>query len=133
MDILSKFYILQIDSSIALFKDLNENTAVNILIILTKYRGLFKLTDSFLETLSSVLDEKIKNKKLFIIKPKAEDMYLSNCYKLEYNNKTYYAPMWHDEIHYENDIIIKCIPNLYKYEMIDENNNYHITIKKKIK
>ncbi len=132
MDILSKFYILQIDSSVALFKNLNEETAINILIILTKYRDLFKLTDSFLEILSNTLDEKIKNKKLFIIRPKSEDMYLSNCYKLEYNKKIYYAPMWHEEIYYEDDIIIKCIPDLFNHEMIDENNNYHITIQKNL-
>ena len=132
IEILSKFHILQIDASIALYKNLNEETAINILLILTKYRDLFKLTDSFLERLNKILDEKLKDKKLFIIKPTIEDMYLSNCYKLEHNDKIYYAPMWHEELYYENNIIIKCIPKLCKHEMIDEYNNYHITIQKNL-
>lgn len=132
MNLLTNFNVLQIDASITLFQELNVDTSINILIILTKYRDLFNITDHFLETLSATLDLKLKNKKLFIIKPNSEDMYLSNCFKLEHNNKIYYAPMWHEEIYYEDDIIIKCIPHLKKHEMIDENNNYHITIQRNL-
>lgn len=70
---------------------------------------------------------------IIILKPNLNDLFENNLYKLNENGVMYIVPLWHNELIYENNIIVKCIavlpPNIY----LDEDNNIHILLNYKIK
>ena len=52
-------------------------------------------------------------------------------YKLELEDRTYYIPLWHNELCYDasgNDIIIRCIPELDINLTIDNDNNMYYIV-----
>ena len=54
-----------------------------------------------------------------------------DLYKLTENDSTYYIPLWHHELIYDNagnDLYIKCIPILPDNVTIDTYNNIHLYI-----
>ena len=46
---------------------------------------------------------------------------------MEIDNKLYFVPLWHSEMYFESDIIVKCNPELPANIEIDEDNNLVIT------
>ena len=58
-------------------------------------------------------------------------------FKLNYNNSSFYVPLWSNELIFEdlsgNDITIKCIAEIPENLHIDENNILHVNIRKDIK
>ena len=122
--------------SILTFKQLDFNTAYNIFIILFRYRDIFKFSEEILSEFREILEEKSKDCNCYIIKPSLEDLYISNCYKLLHCDKEYYVPLWHNEIHYQDQnnkpIIVKCIPDIENHITIDEMNHLHVSISKNL-
>ena len=69
------------------------------------------------------------------MKPSIENILKDELYKLEYEGETYYIPLWHDELRYDNienkenkSLVVKCIPELDDNVSIDHHNNLHIRI-----
>jgi hypothetical protein len=56
----------------------------------------------------------------------------NNVYKLEVDEILYYVPLWHTELYFDSNIIVKCIVDLPENVEIDEDNNiiieHHISI-----
>ena len=98
-----------------------QNYICNFLI---KYNFFFKLNDEIIEQLDNI----IKKQQYIYIYPTLEDLLNCKIEKKIINDVTYSIPLWHNEMHYDNNIIIKCIPQLPKYMYIDENNNVNINI-----
>jgi hypothetical protein len=81
------------------------------------------------------------------LNPSLFDLFENNIYKLKVEDVIYYVPLWHNEIVFQkeksinesmnennskdskdNEIIVKCIPELPDNVEIDENNNLIISI-----
>ena len=76
------------------------------------------------------------NMKIISIKCSLHDLLMSNVYCLEYSNKQFMVPMWHDELVYEdssgNEFGVNCEPNI-ENGFIDENNDVHIYIESSVR
>ena len=70
------------------------------------------------------IKEKFKSYNIFILNPKLNNIFNSEVYIMELDNKTIYIPLWHNELNYNNNIF-KIEPILDKNISIDENNNLH--------
>jgi hypothetical protein len=68
---------------------------------------------------------------LFIVNPSFNDLFSNNIYKLsiEEKEKSYFVPLWHHELYFDEGIIVKCIPELPENVEIDEDNNIHIELR----
>jgi hypothetical protein len=60
---------------------------------------------------------------VFILKPTLIDLMDNNIYKLYVNDKLYLVPLWHNELYFEEEIIVLCQPILSPNITIDEDNN----------
>lgn len=116
--------------SVKMFEDLDKHKAVEVYHLLFKYKDIFCISDNTLELVSSVIKEKYKNDKVFILNPTLKDLIENNIYKLYVDNKLYLVPLWHNEMYFDapdgSEIIVLCKPELPDNIRIDEDNNIHI-------
>ena len=69
---------------------------------------------------------------MIILNSDINDLLNDKIYKLELNDKTYYVPLWYNEVIFEdtsgNDIIVSCIFDLPDHIYIDDDNMLHVKI-----
>jgi hypothetical protein len=123
--------------SVKMFEDLDKHKAVEIYHLLCKYKDVFFISDNTLDLVSSVIKEKYKNDKVFILNPTLKDVIENNIYKLYVDGKLYLVPLWHNEMYFDapdgTEIIVLCKTELPDHITIDEDNNVHISKKISIK
>jgi len=124
------------DISLKMFDKMDRETSLYIYNFIIKYKDLFHLNDSILNTVREIILEKFKDIQIFTLNPSIDDLFENNVYKLEYNSKLYFVPLWHGEVYFdvdamENDIkeiIVKCMPELPDHMCIDENNHLYVNV-----
>jgi len=140
--------ILKDAVSVALFESINKEMCIYIYDFIIKYKTILHISDETLEKVKQIILEKYKDVHIFILNPSLFDLFENNIYKLKVENIIYYVPLWHNEIVFQkeksindsinennsskdskdNDIIVKCIPELPDNVEIDENNNLIISV-----
>lgn len=116
--------------SLDIFKKLDSQNAYTIYVLLSKYNGIFKIKPTLLEQFREIIVK--KSSQIFIIQPSLNDLYSSNVYCLKHKEKKYYVPMWHEEVYYGDNIVVRCVPEVPETIYIDEKNNIHITVTKSL-
>jgi hypothetical protein len=110
---------------------IDKDLAMNVYEFLSKYKTVLHISQETLDIVKNVVLEKFKNDQLYILNPRIEDLLQSNVYKLVVDGETYFVPLWHNEVYFDNirekgDIIVKCIPALPHNMSIDEEGCLHI-------
>lgn len=113
--------------SLKLFEDMNKEQSLAIYNFIVKYKALLRLTDETLENVREILLKKFKDMQIYVLNPSINDLFQNNVYKLDIDNKLYFVPLWHSELYFDSDIIVKCNPELPDNVEIDEDNNLIIT------
>jgi hypothetical protein len=113
--------------SLKLFEDMNKEQSLAIYNFIVKYKGLLRLTEETLEKVREILLKKFKDMQIYVLNPSINDLFQNNVYKLDIDNKLYFVPLWHSELYFDSDIIVKCNPELPENVEIDEDNNLIIT------
>lgn len=125
------------NASIGLFEKLSKERSLEIYSFLSKNKDVFSLESDMLKNMAEIIKNKVKNDNIILLNPDINDLINDKIFKLDYNNTTFYVPLWSNEIIFEdvsgNDITIKCIAELPENLYIDENNILHVNIKKDIK
>ena len=124
-------------ASIGLFEKLSKERSLEIYSFLLKNKDIFSLEPDMLKNMAEIIKNKIKNDNIIILNPDIDDLLNDKIFKLEYNNSSFYVPLWSNELIFEdmsgNDITIKCIAEIPENLHIDENNILHVNIRKDIK
>jgi hypothetical protein len=117
--------------SVKMFEDLDKHKAIELYYLLCKYKDVFYISEETLELVSSIIKEKYKNDKVFILRPSIKDLFENNIYKLYVDEQFYLVPLWHNELYFDSpdgsEIIVLCNPSLPNDLTIDEDNNIYIT------
>ena len=121
------------NASIKLFEKLDKDTAIKIFEFINNYQHILYVSKETVDKLKEIINKKIENDNMIILNPTLEDLLNDNIYVLTFEEEKYFIPLWHDEIYYKNkknnnDIVIKCIPELPDNISLDNNNNLIITI-----
>ena len=118
--------------STKIIDDLDKDKSLELYNFLNKYKHILYITSETLEFVSSLIKEKYKNDRVYILNPSIDDLLDNNIYKLYVDEQLYLAPLWHNELYFEdqdkNDIIVLCVPQLPEDITIDENNNIHCNL-----
>ena len=119
------------DKAIEMLKQLDKTVLIKTHKLLEKYKTAFHITETLIEKITMLIQNKNENDECILLNPTLGDLYENNLYKLKVNDETYIIPLWHHELVYENgenDLYVNCIPDLPNNIDIDENNNIHIYI-----
>jgi curved DNA-binding protein CbpA len=118
--------------STKIIDDLDKDKSLELYNFLNKYKHILYISQDTLEFVSSLIKEKYKNDRVYILNPSIDDLLDNNIYKLYVDEQLYLAPLWHNELYFEdpdkNDIIVLCVPQLPEDITIDENNNIHCNL-----
>lgn len=113
--------------SLNIFDNISKERAIEVYLFLKKYQPLFHISDELLEEMCEKVHKKMKNDNLIILNPSLQDILKDNIYKLEIGEKTFYVPLWCNEVEFavsdEQDVIVKCNCELPSNMTIDSNNN----------
>lgn len=120
------------DISLTLFDNLEPEKAVEIYEFISKYSSIFNIGTSILDTMKEKLKNKIVDSKVIILNPSLEDLMNDKIYVLDVDEERFYVPLWHNELYYKDNYIVRIIPELKENIYIDEENNIHIMINKNI-
>jgi hypothetical protein len=115
--------------AIQLLDDVDHDTCLFIYDFFTKYKTILQVDDATFEKVQQALMKKCMDSQVYIVRPELQDLFDNNVFKLNIQEKLYYVPLWHDELYFDENIIVKCIPNLPDNIEIDEYNNIWITMK----
>jgi len=111
------------------FEDLDKLKAIELYQLLYKYKDVLYITNDTLELVSSIIKDKYKNDRVFILKPNLKDIIEHNIYKLYVDEQLYLVPLWHRELYFDandgSEIIVLCQPKLPTNITIDDNNNLY--------
>ena len=119
------------NKAIELLERLDKQTLLKTHIILLKYKDAFHITDSLINKINIIIENKNDKDECIILNPSLHDLYENNLYKLTVNNVPYIIPLWHHELIYDasgNEIYVNCIPILPNNIDIDDKNNIHIYV-----
>jgi len=115
--------------SIEIFRKLSKDRAIQVY----DFLSTFSLVDKeILELYKSILQEKCSIDNVILLNPDLDDLFNDNIYKLLFQEKEYYIPLWHHELHFSlqnKDLIIKCEPDIPNNCWIDDRNNIYFLSK----
>jgi hypothetical protein len=141
-DLINKFFSLITGIQFTYLKKINEMDIKNVIKIydyLERYSYLLAFNNEFINNIKTVVKNRIdEHKNIIIIEPDIDNLLNNDIYKLDYNNETYYVPLWHNEIEYKdkekenNFLTVKLIPKLMNNIYIEDDNSIHININEKI-
>ena len=120
------------NATIALFEKLSKERSLEIYSFLSKHKEILSIEKEMLEEMSEIIKKKMKGDHMIILNSDINDLLNDKIYKLELNDKTYYVPLWYNEVIFEdtsgNDIIVSCIFDLPDHIYIDDDNMLHVKI-----
>jgi len=116
--------------TIHIFEGIEKNTAINVYNFLLKHKLILHISDELIDNVKNIILDKYKDVQIYILNPSLQELFGERIFKLNIQEKIYYVPLWHSELEFEENIIVKCIPNLPENIIIDENNNiiFHLKI-----
>jgi curved DNA-binding protein CbpA len=112
-----------------IFEGIDKERAINLYNFLLNNKSILHISDKLVEKVKEIILDKYKDVTIYILKPTLNELFGDRIFKLEVIEKTFFVPLWHSELEFDKDIIVKCIPDLPENITIDENNNLIVNIK----
>jgi hypothetical protein len=114
--------------SLKLFEDLDKDRCLFVYDFMVKYKNVLHISDAMIEKVREIILEKYKDIQIFLLNPSIDDLFENNIYKLCLDSdNTFLVPLWHNELYFEdtkqNEIIVRCCPEVPENISIDEENN----------
>jgi len=119
------------NKALEMLEKIDKNVLIRLCDIIKKYREVFHFSSDFFDRIDDIISKKIEKDECFILNPLLDDLFENNIYKLRVYSHTYFVPLWHHELIYDNsgnDIYVKCFPILPENITIDNNNNIHVDL-----
>lgn len=121
IDLLKK----KIDShSLSILEKLNKEDLFQLYSFLLKHNHLFLIDSEILQSLLIIIKEKYKEDIIITLNPTIHDILNHNVYKLEFENKNYFVPLWYTEVQFkidDRDLYVYCVPDLPPHITIENN------------
>lgn len=123
------------EKSIELLGNIDKHLLKTIYEMLLLYKEVLHFSDDFLEKINEILKIKFDKDERIILHPLLDDLFENNLYKLIIDDEVYVVPLWHHHLVYDSkkgEMYVDCYPILPENIFIDDNNNIHIYIEKRI-
>lgn len=91
-----------IQSAVLLFGNMDKQSCLSIYDILSANQELFSISREILKELHDIVESKMKNDTIINLNPSITDMLLDKVYILRENDRSFYIPLWHSQLHFKN-------------------------------
>jgi curved DNA-binding protein CbpA len=123
----------------AIFDHMDRESLLFIHNLIIKYHNILEISTDRLRNIREIIKKKLQENDIIIIQPTISELFnKNNIQVIEHEKKIYYVPLWHTEVYYDlnnadqQELIVKCIPNLPEHIYIDEINNIYIHVRTRI-
>lgn len=105
---------------------------------LEQYNAAIRMDAPIFDEITRIIREKMQKNNIIILKPSLKDVIQNNISVVQFEDQTFYVPLWHSELHYRietsnKQLIVRCMPDLPDHMSIDANNELHIDVRADIK
>tara|TARA_B100001175_G_scaffold317671_1_gene335640 strand:+ start:16151 stop:17050 length:900 start_codon:yes stop_codon:yes gene_type:complete len=125
--------------SLKVFENIDKEKSQHLFDFIKQYNSIFNYDNETLKKIQEIVKYKMREDNVVILNPTLDDLLEGNIYKLEVFGKTFYIPLWHQELYYDisgSDLIVKIMPPEFDVSNsivvhsvnIDNNNNLFIGI-----
>tara|TARA_R110002074_G_scaffold124570_8_gene261141 strand:+ start:3471 stop:4379 length:909 start_codon:yes stop_codon:yes gene_type:complete len=121
--------------SIKTFEKMDRDTAIKLFEFINDYHHVLHISSDTVDKIKIIVNDKVENDNMVILNPLLDDLLLDNIYILHFEEQKYYVPLWHDELYYnhkDNQLVVKCLPELPENISLDNDNNLIITVEYKL-
>ena len=122
--------------SLKIFEKLNKERARQVYEFIYKFNSVMGVDIELLNNFKKILQNKMVYDNIIILNPSLKDLFNDNIFKLEIDEKEFYVPLWHHELHYGlkgKDLVVRCEPEIPDNIWINESNNIYLTMQISIK
>ena len=112
------------ETSLKILKQIDEDNCLKIIKYIEEYKDLFEISNSYLERILNIKEEILSKKEIIILNPSINNLLNGDIYIFNLKEQ-YCVPLWHNQVEFDNNIIVKIIPQLNNSINIDENNNLY--------
>jgi hypothetical protein len=133
--ILNKISSMCQEKALETLDRLDKQTLLKVYELVLKYHEAFHFETVFIDKIRELVITKSSSDERILLNPSLEDLFSQNLYKLTNNKNTYYIPLWQNEVIFDSsgtDLYVVCEPELPAHITIDERNNIHVNISRKI-
>lgn len=119
-------------TSLKMFEKMDEERTTQIYEYLSKYNTLFQIPDGIMNQLKQIVEGKTSSqmKQIFYLHPSIDEIMNDNIFVYNIDdNDTLYIPLWHNELDYKDNYIVRIHPKLDNNITIDDDNNIHYHMK----
>ena len=114
--------------SLKIFEKLNKDKAKQVYDFLYKFNYVLGIDDELLSKYRETLQKKMVYDNIIILNPLLKDLINDNIFKLDVDDKEFYVPLWHHELHFslqDKDLIVRCEPEIPENVWINERNDIY--------
>jgi len=120
------------EKAIGFLRNINKDLLIQMRKVIELHRPIFHLSDTFIESLDKVLEERTEKDERIIFHPTLADLFGDMLYKYTaLTGEVFVVPLWHHSLVYDNsgaDLYIECYPILPENMWIDEYNHLHVEV-----
>ena len=119
--------------SLKIFERLSKEKANQVYNIANNFGSILGINSELIDGFKTILKRKMKDDNIVILNPTLKDLLSDNIFKLEIESKEFYIPLWQiqHELYFSlhnNDIIVRCEPELEKNVWVDDHNNLFVCL-----
>lgn len=114
--------------SFKIFEKLNKDKAEQVYNFISNYNSILNIDEELVAKFKSCLQEKMVYDNVIILNPSLNDLLQDNIFKLNIEDKEFYIPLWHHELHFslhDKYLIVKMEPEITDNYWIDDRNNIY--------
>lgn len=114
--------------SFKIFEKLNKNKAEQVYNFISNYNNILNIDEGLVTKFKECLQKKMIYNNIIILNPTIKDLLQDNIFKLNIEDKEFYIPLWHHELHFsihDKYLIVKMEPELDNCYWIDDRNNIY--------
>ena len=115
--------------SLKIFEKLNKEKAKQVYDFLFKFSYVLGIDNNLLLQFKETLQKKMVYDNIIVLNPSLSDLLNDNIFKLDIDEKEFYVPLWHHELHFSlqnKDLIVRCEPDIPKNFWINEFNTIYL-------
>ena len=89
-------------ASIKLFEKLSKEKSLEVYVFLSNHKEILNLEDEMLQDMLEIIKTKTQHDNIVILNPDIDDLLNDKIYKLDVGESTFYVPLWHNEIVFDD-------------------------------